>query len=59
MDSTRPLAKVNDQVYEDIDPKMEWVNQLDSTTYLSVYLMTFYVEILPLLGNMCSLPYKK
>lgn len=42
MDSTRPLAKVNDQVYEDIDPKMEWVNQLDSTTHLSVYLVTFY-----------------
>ncbi|KAJ7001697.1 hypothetical protein NC653_011951 [Populus alba x Populus x berolinensis] len=38
MDSTRPLAKVNDQVYEDIDPKMEWVNQQDSTPYLSVYL---------------------
>ncbi|KAL9391122.1 hypothetical protein Peur_015042 [Populus x canadensis] len=34
MDSTRPLAKVNDQVYEDIDPKMEWVNDAGFDTLL-------------------------
>ncbi|KAF9676298.1 hypothetical protein SADUNF_Sadunf09G0124300 [Salix dunnii] len=31
MDSTKPLAKVNDHVYDDIDPKMEWVKDAGDT----------------------------
>ncbi|CAK7329245.1 unnamed protein product [Dovyalis caffra] len=40
MDSTKPLAKVNDHVYEDINPKMEWEKDAGFDTLL-VHLQGF------------------
>lgn len=34
MDSTKPLAKANDRVYEVIDPTMEWVREAGFDTLL-------------------------
>jgi hypothetical protein len=49
MDSSKPLAKVEDHVYEDIDPKMEWEKNDGFDTLLvhlpgeiSSYLEMFY-----------------
>ncbi|XP_011044083.1 PREDICTED: inactive protein RESTRICTED TEV MOVEMENT 2-like [Populus euphratica] len=50
MDSTKPLAKFEDHVYEDIDPKMEWVKN-DGFDTLLVHLPGFTKQQIKIQAN--------